>query len=92
MEKLEDPGRLTVDLNLLRTVERKLESNAENPGPRNVSECLDLFRILSGNSSQNTQKSKTLERLGMSRNVSGFRPFFVSLFSSRFFRPGFWVF
>ena len=26
MEKLEDPGRLTVDLNLLRTVERKLES------------------------------------------------------------------
>ena len=27
--------------------------NAENPGPRNVSECLDLFRISSGNSSQN---------------------------------------
>ena len=26
---------------------------AENPGPRNVSECLDLFRIPSGNSSQN---------------------------------------
>ena len=28
--------------------------NAENPGPRNVSECLDLFRISSGNSNQNT--------------------------------------
>ena len=40
--KYEDPGRLRVDLNPLRTVERKLESK-RHPGPRNVSECLDLF-------------------------------------------------
>ena len=39
MEKLEDPGRLTVDLNLLRTVERKLESKRRKS---RAPECLGM--------------------------------------------------
>ena len=48
--KYEDPGRLRVDLNPLRTVERKLESKRRKS---RSPECFDLFRISSGNSSQN---------------------------------------
>ena len=74
MEKFEDPGRLRVDLNLLRTVERKLESKRRKS---RAPECLDLFRISSRNSNQNAQNSKknaqknAKKRLGMSRFVSG---------------------
>ena len=44
MEKLEDPGRLRVDLNPLRPVERKLESKRRKS---RAPECLGMSRSVS---------------------------------------------
>ena len=74
--KYEDPGRLRVDLNPLRTVERKLESKRRKS---RSPECLGMSRSVSNferKLESKRLKSRTPERLGMSRNVSGFRPFF----------------
>ena len=76
MEKLEDPGRLTVDFNLLRTVERKLESKRRKS---RAPECLGMSRSVSNFEEKLESKhleSRTPERIGMSR-VSD--RFFVSL-------------
>ena len=65
--KYEDPGRLRVDLNPLRTVERKLESKRRRS---RAPECLGMSRSVSNferKLESKRLKSRTPERLGMSR-------------------------
>ena len=70
--KYEDPGRLRVDLNPLRTVERKLESKRRKS---RSPECLGMSRSVS-NFERKLESKRKIQDPGTSRNVSGFRPFF----------------
>ena len=56
--KYEDPGVSEWTSIRVELSSGNSSQNAENPGPRNVLECLDLFRILSANSSQNAKQIK----------------------------------
>ena len=71
MEKFEDPGSEWISI-CFELSSGNSNQNAENPGPRNVSICFE-YRA------ETQVKTPKIQDPGTSRNVSGFRPFFVSL-------------